>query len=116
MGMKINHEDGIMIAINDWILLKRYDSFIFHLAQERKCTPQYGAKLKRMGVRAGVADLFITRPCKGFHGYWIEVKAGKNKPAQAQLDFLDNRRAEGYKAEWLVGFDETVRSIESYIG
>ncbi len=114
--MRINHEDGIMIALNDWILLKKYDTFIFHLANERKCSPQYGAKLKRMGVRAGVPDIFITKPCKGFHGFWIEVKAGKNKPTQAQLLFLENRRQEGYKAEWIEGFDATVWAIESYLG
>lgn len=113
--MIITPEESIMIALNDYFILKKYDSFIFHVAQERKCSPQYGAKLKRMGVRAGVADILVTKPCKGFHGYWIEVKAGKNKPTAAQLLFLENRRQEGYKAEWLIGFDETVRSIESYL-
>ncbi len=113
--MRLLLEDSVMIAIFDWVRLKNYHHFILHLANERKCTPQYGAKLKRMGVRAGVSDIFITKPCQGFHGFWIEVKAGKNKPTQSQLDFLDDRRKEGYKAEWVVGFDETVRSIESYL-
>jgi len=50
-----------------------------------------GAKLKAEGVKAGVADLILAYPTghtdRNIHGWWIEVKHGKNKLTMSQQKF-----------------------------
>jgi hypothetical protein len=56
-----------------------------------------GAKLKRMGAKAGVPDLFLPVPRGGYAGLWIEMKYGKNKPTREQTWWLEQLRAQGYR-------------------
>lgn len=46
----------------------------FHPANERKTTPQAGARLKRKGVKSGVPDVMIIEPSNGYVGLAIELK------------------------------------------
>ena len=108
-------EDEIMIALYDWVKLKRYDSFIWHIANERRTSIGHGAKLKRMGVRPGVSDFCIARPCVVYAGMWLEVKAGKNKPTPLQIKFMEDMNREGYYAIWRTGFDACKLAIEQYL-
>src|SRR5579859_892158 len=94
--MKIGHEDSELIAIMDWVRLKRFEDFIFHIAGERKCSKAYGAILKRKGHKAGVSDIFIARASKGLNGAWIELKIKPNKLTLKQAEFLTNMWQEGY--------------------
>ncbi len=74
-----------------------------------------GARLKRAGVKPGVPDLFLPVPRRGYAGLWIEMKAGKNKPTPAQLWWMDQLRAQGYRTvvAW-TSFDAWV-AIEAYL-
>lgn len=64
--------------------------------------PAVAAKLKAEGVKAGVPDLFLPVARHGYHGMFIELKVGDNKPSQVQLDMIRNLIAERYfcKAIW----------------
>ena len=59
-----------------------------------------GAKLKAEGVKAGVADLFLAWPTghtdRNIHGWWIEVKVGKNKLTMSQRKFREEMIAQDY--------------------
>ena len=44
---------------------------VIHIGNERKCSPQYGAMLKRLGTRAGVSDLFFPRSNGKQHGLFL---------------------------------------------
>jgi hypothetical protein len=105
-----------MLTIFDWVRLMKLDKFIWHTANERKTSPQAGALLKRMGQKAGVSDITIARASKGFHGAFIEVKVGKNRPTELQLEFLDTMTKEGYFAKVCIGVDETIYTIKEYLG
>ena len=114
--MRSSNEDLDQIAIFDWIRKNPYiEPFCFHIANERKCSPQQGAKLKSMGVKAGVSDIFVAIPKNGYHGLFIELKHGKNKPNANQLIFLDNMNQQGYLAKLSYGIVETIDLIKNYL-
>jgi len=71
-------------------------------------------KLKREGVRAGVYDLFIPEPIKEFHGLWIEMKTGYNKPTKEQQEFMILMEARGYKTKICYSFEEFENCINNY--
>ena len=50
------------------------------------------------GLTSGVPDLHLPLPRRGYHGLWIELKAGKNKPSASQTRRLDWLNANGHYA------------------
>ena len=56
-----------------------------------------GAIMKGEGVTAGVADLLLLYPSKGYHGLCIEMKSekGRQQPSQKEWQTLAERA--GYK-------------------
>jgi hypothetical protein len=68
--------------------LKYFDNeaFVFHVANERKCTLHYALQLKRVGVVAGIYDYPII--AKGGKIAFLEFKRNaKCKLSPAQHDF-----------------------------
>lgn len=87
----------------------------YHIANERKCSPQQGALLKKMGVKAGVADLFIAVPRHGKCGLWLEIKVDNNKPTQHQIGFLEKGLCSNYAAACCWGLDACKQTIADYL-
>lgn len=73
------------------------------------------SNLKAEGVKAGTPDIFLPVPRGQWHGLFIELKVGKNKPSDAQTDCLLNLRKAGYGATWIVGWQAAVEVIERYL-
>ena len=71
--------------------------------------------LKLQGVKSGVPDMCIPLARKGYHGLYIELKVGKNKPSTNQLKWIEILNTNGYKAVVCYGFDETIKTIEDYL-
>lgn len=55
------------------------------------------ARWKREGVTAGVFDLFLPYPGRGYHGLYIEVKSAMGKLSKSQIEFSEFLAAAGYK-------------------
>jgi hypothetical protein len=83
-------------------------------------------KLKAEGTRAGVSDYLLPVARYTQHpdsmgssirmnGLWIELKAGKNKPTDAQYEWLYMMLDQGYEAVWCVGWYEASRTILAYL-
>ena len=72
-------------------------------------------KLKRQGVKAGVSDIMLPRPNKHYHGLYIEMKYGKNKPSDKQKDFLRYVNDLGYCGVVCYGFEAAKSVIERYL-
>lgn len=113
--MPLKPEQIEQIIVFDWIRHHKLDDYAFHIANERKASPQAGALLKRMGVKSGVSDIFIAIPSNGFHGLWLELKAGKNRPTESQIKFLEDMRSKGYEALWCTGADKAKQIITDYL-
>lgn len=102
-----------------------------HIANERNTkrklpngkwvTTGEGGKLKEMGVRKGVADLFIPVPRGGYHGPWIELKVdmsrfggSKSYPGKAQKQFLKRMSQMGYAVAVAWSLDEFMQYVNDY--
>lgn len=83
--MKTSPEYGLHTFVVDALRLYAAPGVIyFHPANEGPRSPRYAAKLKRMGVLAGVADLVIVVEGKAC---FLELKSAKGKLSPAQKAF-----------------------------
>lgn len=73
------------------------------------------ANLKAQGVLSGVSDLFISVPSGGKHGFYIELKAGKNVMSDAQVAFSEAVTAYGYEFALVYTFDQFKDVVQKYL-
>jgi len=73
-------------------------------------------RLKRQGTKAGVPDIHLPIARSGFHGLWLEMKWGKNKPTKAQQWWIDRLQAEGHQVRVCYSCEEAQREILEYLG
>ena len=72
-------------------------------------------RLKAEGALAGVSDLFLSIPKKGFAGFYIEMKSGDNKLTEKQEDFFNAVQKFNYKTQVIRTFDQFTREIQFYL-
>jgi hypothetical protein len=105
MGAKPARNDAearLQAAIIEHIKLRvRKGVLWFHVPNGEHRSKSTGAKLKRMGVRPGVADLVFVLPPNG-EVCFLELKADAGRPSDAQLVFADACEAAGatYAIAW----------------
>lgn len=73
------------------------------------------ARFKRMGVKAGVPDLFLPVSRGGCHGLFIELKAPHGRLSDHQRGWLESLKASGYAVSVCYGCDEARRDILRYL-
>jgi|SRR5580692_10985041 hypothetical protein len=117
LGFKLKPEQNLQIQVHQWFVLQypMHKQEFHHFANERKCSKLYGYFLGLMGVKPGVADIFIDVPSNGYRGLWMELKVDKNRPTSAQNQFLSRKREIGYATLCVVGFDAAKAFIEGYL-
>lgn len=72
-------------------------------------------KLKAEGVKSGVPDLFLPVSRRQYHGLFIELKFGKNKPSPQQNAWLDRLAGQGYCALAACGWEQAATILENYL-
>ncbi len=81
-------EEYHQCALIEWA--QKYDTigpFIWHTPNGGKRNPREAQKLKRMGTKAGVWDLFLAIPMAPYHGLFIEMKSTEGKLSPSQTLF-----------------------------
>ena len=73
------------------------------------------AKLKREGVKKGIADICCPVPMNGKHGLWIELKIKPNRLSPEQHDFLVAMIQNDYETQVCWSCDEVLEAIEKYL-
>lgn len=109
------YESQIQKAIFDWAKFKPDLKWLFHIPNGGSRNMLEAVHLKQQGVKKGVSDMFLPIARHGFHGLFIELKAGKNKPRKEQLEFIDYVTGQGYKAVVCYGLEETIKAIDDYL-
>lgn len=113
--MKLGPEQVQQIILFDWIRNNKLDDFIFHVANERRCSPQHGAVLKRMGVMAGVADVIVARASRSWNGMFLEMKSENGRISPAQSKFMASMHREGYATLVAYSGQEAIYHIQDYL-
>lgn len=80
---------------------RRYSKEAVHLLEE--------------GLLPGVSDLFLPAARSYYHGAWIELKAGNNKPTVSQSKFIYAMREFGYAAVVMWGWVAASEFITHYM-
>ena len=106
-------EEDEQIAFVQWCDILNIP--VIHIPNEGKRSAYMGAKLKRMGMRGGAPDLFIACARGEYHGLFIEMKVGKNKPTKKQIGWLQRLSEEGYACTVCYGTDEAIRATKKYL-
>lgn len=89
--------------------------YLLHIPNEGKRGPKAARDVKRLGVRAGVPDLFLALPRGGYAGLWIEIKAKGGKLSAQQEVWLKRLEDTGYRAVYCFGFEQAIVTIKSYM-
>lgn len=76
-----------------------------------------GQRLKDEGVKAGVPDMLLPVARGDYHGFFIELKAPDGSASDLQEEWVENLRAQGYRAEvihgWTAARDGLIEYLES---
>ena len=87
---------------------------VYAIPNGGKRNPGEAAHLKRQGVRPGVPDLCIPAARGPYNGLYIEMKVGRNKPTEAQYEWIQRLRENGYAAYVCYGAGNAIACIEKY--
>lgn len=90
-------------------------ALLFHVPNGGKRSKTEAARMKMQGVKAGVPDLFLPVARGGYHGLFIELKAGRNKATEKQGEWLAALREQGYAAVICTGWEAAKATLENYL-
>lgn len=107
-------EDSLQKAVAKY--LDAIGSFWFHCPNGGSRHGLEAAKLKQMGVKAGIPDCIIIDGRHGYAGLAIELKVGYNKPSEFQMQIMDKL----VERNWMVlvswSLDEVIAAVDWYYG
>lgn len=112
-------EDTEQIQVIQWARLRegRYPEleWLCHIPNGGSRNKAEAVKLKQMGVKPGIPDLFLPVANGPYHGLFIEMKYGKNTLQDSQRQCLRFLLAAGYHATVCYSAEITTSVIENYI-
>ena len=71
-------------------------------------------RLRAEGMKAGVPDIQWPVPRGQYHGLFIEMKFGKNKPTKRQQWFINFLDEQGYYVQVCYGWSDASNVIQHY--
>ncbi len=119
MRMNTNSESNEQITLFEWCEynLGKYPELklLFHIPNGGYRSTATAGRMKAEGVKAGVPDLFLPVAKGGYHGLFIEMKAGKNKPTMHQTKWLDHLSNQGYLTVVCYSWEDAAKVLTKYL-
>lgn len=105
-------EDDLQMAVANYL---DFTGLLWmHPANERRTSPQAGARLKRKGVKSGVPDILVFNNNWLYKGLAIELKIKPNKLSVNQKQWIKDLEKEGWLCVVCYDLDEAIRIINEY--
>ena len=124
----MTNETNLHIAIAKYIKLQ-YPNVIFTSESSGiRLSIGQATQLKKMRSSAGLPDLWILEPRKGYHACLLELKREgttiykkngdlrKDKHLEEQEEILHQLQEKGYFAKFVVGFEDAKEVVDFYLG
>jgi hypothetical protein len=114
----MNHlEETLQIACVRWFRLqyRQYDGLLFHVPNGGVRSKREAAIFKAEGVTAGVADLLLLVPSKGYHGLAIEMKTEKGRQSPEQKQWQKKAEQQGYRYAVCRSLDDFMATVNDYL-
>jgi hypothetical protein len=114
-GDEESHQVALMCWAADNVVKYPALRWLFAIPNGGKRDRITAARLKAQGVKAGVGDLFLMCARRGFHGLFIEMKAGDNTLAEDQITFGADAVLCGYRYEVCYTWEQAVAVLQQYL-
>lgn len=118
-NFRLDDESGHQEALFTWagynMRLMPELEYMHHIPNGGKRDVATAVALKRQGVKAGVPDVMLPAARAGFHGLYIELKAGKNTTTKKQKEWLEYLRQQGYYTAVCYSWRLAAELIEKYL-
>ena len=113
-------EDDEQAAVISWadFMQDRWPELglLFHIPNGGYRHPATAARMKELGVKPGVPDLFLPAARGNYHGLWIEMKRQKGgRVSPMQMAWMDSLTRQGYKTAVCHGAAEAIMTIAGYL-
>ena len=119
MRMNTNSESNEQISLFEWCEYSagKYPELklLFHIPNGGYRTTATAGRMKAEGVKSGVPDLMLPVSKGGYHGLFIEMKAGKNKPTVNQEKWIHDLSLQGYLSLVCYGWEEAAKTLMKYL-
>lgn len=111
-----DNEQQQLIAWAAWQTSRHPElQLLYHVPNEGKRSVSGGARQKRLGLRAGVPDLCLPVARDTYHGLYIEMKFGKNRPDKNQVWWMEQLVGQGYYVAVCYSCEDAARVIMRYV-
>ena len=97
--------------VNNYPCLK----WFHHIPNGGRRDKREAVKLKKQGVKAGVSDLHLPFPNKGYHGLYIEMKSENGRLSEKQAEFLEDMASYGFKTAVCFCAEAAIEVLEEYL-
>ena len=108
-------ESELQRACVRWFRMQYPQYLLFHVPNGGRRNAREAAFLKSEGVTAGIPDLFLAEGRHGFHGLFIEMKAGKNTATPVQKEMMGRLGRAGYLCAVCRSFEEFQIEVMKYL-
>lgn len=117
--MKNQYEASEQIKLFRWaeFATSKYPclSLLHHIPNGGSRDKREAYNLKLQGVKSGVPDICLPVPSSKYHGLYIEMKYGKNKPTDNQICWLTSLCKNGYYTAVCYTWEDARKTIENYL-
>ncbi|EOS27636.1 hypothetical protein C806_00083 [Lachnospiraceae bacterium 3-1] len=116
---RLDDEGGNQEALFEWAAYQAGRmpelEYLHHVPNGGRRDKATAMKMKRQGVKAGVPDIVLPAARAGYHGLYIELKAGKNTTTKKQELWLEYLKNQGYFTAVCYRWEAAAELIEKYL-